>query len=113
MRTLSPSNEVSVNHPTSSSAAKSKATPKKHTRAKENAPPPDPNSLASDRSASPASAVKMRCALPPRPPSSNPLKRKLSAEVNSENGVAGGSDSGVKVLSLLICVAIFGNGCKR
>ncbi|KAF2550838.1 hypothetical protein F2Q68_00034805 [Brassica cretica] len=64
--------------------------------AKENAPPPDLNSLPPDYKSSPA---KMKCPLPPRPPSANPLKRKLSAEAASENGVSGGvSDSGVKVI---------------
>ncbi|KAK4754415.1 hypothetical protein SAY87_002519 [Trapa incisa] len=69
---------------------------KKHCRSKENTPPTDPNSLASDRSASPAKA-KQRCPLPPRPPSSNPLKRKFFVEAN-ENAVAGAADSGVKVI---------------
>ncbi|OWM84249.1 hypothetical protein CDL15_Pgr011634 [Punica granatum] len=71
---------------------------KKQSRSKENLPPPDPNALPSDRSVSPANP-KLRCPLPPRPPSSNPLKRKFALE-GSENAVAAGatSDSGVKVV---------------
>ncbi|EOA29734.1 hypothetical protein CARUB_v10012821mg [Capsella rubella] len=64
--------------------------------AKENAPPPDLNSLMPDHRSSPA---KLKSHLPPRPPSSNPLKRKLIAEATADNGVATGvSDSGVKVI---------------
>ncbi|ESQ37288.1 hypothetical protein EUTSA_v10002371mg [Eutrema salsugineum] len=63
--------------------------------AKENAPPPDLNSLMPDSRSSPA---KLKSPLPPRPPSSNPLKRKLIADAASENGIAGVSDSGVKVI---------------
>ncbi|CAA7012978.1 unnamed protein product [Microthlaspi erraticum] len=63
--------------------------------AKENAPPPDLNSLLPDSRSSPA---KMKSPLPPRPPSANPLKRKLIAEAAAENGVVGASDSGVKVI---------------
>lgn len=64
--------------------------------AKENAPPPDLNSLLPDHRSSPA---KLKSPLPPRPPSSNPLKRKLIAEAAGDNGVAAGvSDSGVKVV---------------
>ncbi|KAL9829844.1 Kinesin-like protein KIN-12B [Arabidopsis thaliana] len=63
---------------------------------KENAPPPDLNSLIPDHRSSPA---KLKSPLPPRPPSSNPLKRKLIAEATADNGVAiGVSDSGVKVI---------------
>ncbi|KAB5569691.1 hypothetical protein DKX38_003484 [Salix brachista] len=63
---------------------------------KENAPPPDPNSITSDLKhfPSPASA-KLKSPLPPRPPSSNPLKRKLIMENSPENSL---SDSGVKVI---------------
>ncbi|KAL1219322.1 Kinesin-like protein KIN-12B [Cardamine amara subsp. amara] len=63
--------------------------------AKENAPPSDLNSLMPDHRSSPA---KFKSPLPPRPPSSNPLKRKLIADAAMENGVAGISDSGVKVI---------------
>ena len=63
---------------------------------KENAPPPDLNSLIPDHRSSPA---KLKSPLPPRPPSSNPLKRKMIAEATADNGVAiGVSDSGVKVV---------------
>jgi kinesin family protein 15 len=39
--------------------------------------------------------MRMKNPLPPRPPPSNPLKRKLSAETATESGF---SDSGVKVI---------------
>uniref|UniRef100_M4EHR9 Kinesin motor domain-containing protein n=1 Tax=Brassica campestris TaxID=3711 RepID=M4EHR9_BRACM len=76
------------------SLTKSKSQ-RKSRSAKENAPPPDPNSLPPDYKSSPA---KLKSPLPPRPPSANPLKRKLIAEAASDNGVAGVSDSGVKVI---------------
>ncbi|XP_010512704.1 PREDICTED: kinesin-like protein KIN-12B isoform X2 [Camelina sativa] len=77
------------------SLTKSKSRTKMRS-AKENAPPPDLNSLMPDHRSSPA---KLKCPLPPRPPSSNPLKRKLIAEAAVDNGVAAGvSDSGVKVI---------------
>ncbi|WZZ03677.1 hypothetical protein YC2023_089598 [Brassica napus] len=87
-----------VGEPQSPNPSSSKPKPQRKTRsAKENAPPPDLNSLPPDYKSSPA---KMKCPLPPRPPrppSANPLKRKLSAEAASDNGVSGGvSDSGVK-----------------
>ncbi|KAK8677065.1 hypothetical protein V6N13_142621 [Hibiscus sabdariffa] len=64
---------------------------RKHPKSsKENAPPPDPNSQLS-----PAATAKIKCPLPPRPPSSNPLKRKLLTDTLPENHV---SDSGVKVI---------------
>ncbi|XP_016475479.1 kinesin-like protein KIN-12B isoform X1 [Nicotiana tabacum] len=71
---------------------------RKHNKSsKENAPPmnhlTDPNS-------SPAVGLKIKSPLPPRPPpNSNNLKRKLNLEsVGTENGNAGSSDSGVKVI---------------
>ncbi|KAH7521529.1 hypothetical protein FEM48_Zijuj07G0043200 [Ziziphus jujuba var. spinosa] len=70
---------------------------RKQKSSKENAPPSDPNSLVSDSKHSPA-AVKLRSPLPPRPPSSNPLKRKLIVETVPENSVLGTSDSGVQVI---------------
>ncbi|XP_010527428.1 PREDICTED: kinesin-like protein KIN-12B [Tarenaya hassleriana] len=76
------------------SALKSKP-PRKQRFAKENAPPPDLNSLTPDHRSSPA---KMKSPLPPRPPPANPLKRKLSTEVGSENAIPGLLDSGVKVI---------------
>ena len=89
-----------VGEPQSPNPSSSKPKPQRKTRsAKENAPPPDLNSLPPDYKSSPA---KMKCPLPPRPPrppSANPLKRKLSAEAASDNGVSAGvSDSGVKVV---------------
>ncbi|XP_010532718.1 PREDICTED: kinesin-like protein KIN-12B [Tarenaya hassleriana] len=70
--------------------------PRKHRSAKENAPPPDLNSLTPDHRSSPA--AKLKSPLPPRPPSANPLKRKLSTEAGAENAMSGLSDSGVKVI---------------
>lgn len=47
----------------------------------------------------PSPAVgKMRSPLPPRPPNSNPLKRKLNMETVPEMGLPGSSDSGVQVV---------------
>ncbi|PHT39433.1 Kinesin-like protein KIN12B [Capsicum baccatum] len=77
----------------------------KSSASKENAPP----LTSSDLNCSPAVAVTgttttkmiMKSPLPPRHPNSNPLKRKLSVDsIGSENGagVAGSSDSGVKVI---------------
>lgn len=63
-------------------------------KSKENAPPSDP-SVTYDSKQSPA---KLKSPLPPRPPSSNPLKRKLNMETVPENSVPGTSDSGVKVI---------------
>ncbi|CAH8314342.1 unnamed protein product [Eruca vesicaria subsp. sativa] len=78
------------------SLTRSKSQGKKIRSAKENAPPHDPNSLPPDYRSSPA---KLKSQLPPRPPSSaNPLKRKLIPEAAADNGVAGVSDSGVKVI---------------
>ncbi|XVF37885.1 hypothetical protein REPUB_Repub20aG0049500 [Reevesia pubescens] len=74
----------------------SKFKQRKHPKSsKENAPPPDPNSQPS-----PAATVmaKIKSPLPPRPPSSNPLKRKLYTETLPDNNVSGISDSGVKVV---------------
>ncbi|XP_050371998.1 kinesin-like protein KIN-12B [Argentina anserina] len=69
--------------------------PRKHKASKENAPPPsDLNYTTFDSKPSPA--AKMKSPLPPRPPTSNPLKRKL--EMVPENSVHGSSDSGVQVI---------------
>ncbi|KAG2306772.1 hypothetical protein Bca4012_084258 [Brassica carinata] len=86
-----------VGEPQSPNPSSSRSKHQRKARsAKENAPPPDLNTLPPDYKSSPA---KMKFPLPPRPPSANPLKRKLVAEAPSENGVAGGvSDSGVKVI---------------
>ncbi|GMY32137.1 kinesin-like protein KIN-12B [Fagus crenata] len=85
----------------SSSPSPSPAKPRpsrKAKSAKENAPPSDPNSMNYDSKQSPATAVKLKSQLPPRPPSSNPLKRKLIMETVPENSVPGASDSGVQVI---------------
>ncbi|XP_004296958.1 PREDICTED: kinesin-like protein KIN12B-like [Fragaria vesca subsp. vesca] len=67
---------------------------RKHKASKENAPPPsDLNYTALDSKPSPA--AKLKSPLPPRPPPSNPLKRKL--EMVPENSVHGTSDSGVQL----------------
>jgi kinesin family protein 15 len=88
----------------SSSPSPSSAKPRpsrKAKSAKENAPPSDPNSMNYDSKQSPATAVKLKSQLPPRPPSSNPLKRKLIMETVPENSVPGASDSGVQVFLLV------------
>ncbi|VVB01220.1 unnamed protein product [Arabis nemorensis] len=86
-------------HSPNPSISKSKP-PRKIRSAKENAPPSsDQNSLTSDHRSSPA--TKLKSLLPPRPPSSNPLKRKLIAEATSEKVVTGFSDSGVKKLGIV------------
>ncbi|CAA7028019.1 unnamed protein product [Microthlaspi erraticum] len=80
--------------PHSPNPSMSKSKPPRKTRsAKENAPPSDQNSLTPDHRSSPA--TKMKSSLPPRPPPSNPLKRKLNTEAATENII---SDSGVKVI---------------
>ncbi|XP_062164877.1 kinesin-like protein KIN-12B isoform X2 [Alnus glutinosa] len=85
----------STDPPSSLSPSLSKPRPsRKPKSAKENAPPTDPN-MPCDSKQSPA---KLKSPLPPRPPSSNPLKRKLIMETVPENSVPGGSDSGVKVI---------------
>ena len=81
---------------------KNKTSSKKQIRCKENAPPSDPNCMGSDQKVSPATAAKAKCSLPPRPPSSNPLKRKLNMEAAIDNAAAGVSDSGVKVYASLL-----------
>ncbi|RDX83173.1 Kinesin-like protein KIN-12B, partial [Mucuna pruriens] len=82
--------------PSSSSPTPSSVKPKssrKHKPSKENDPPSDPNLLAP--SPSPA---KLKSPLPPRPPSSNPLKRKLVVDALTDNSLPAHSDSGVKVI---------------
>lgn len=76
-------------HSPNPSMSKSKP-PRKLRSAKENAPPLDQNSLTPDHR-----SMKLKSPLPPRPPPSNPLKRKLSAEAAAETVY---SDSGVKVI---------------
>lgn len=74
---------------------------RRHNSNKENASPSDLNPmLLSDQKPSSSPAVKLRSPLPPRPPSSNPLKRKLNMETLPENSVL---DSGVKVIILAFC----------
>ncbi|XWS35217.1 hypothetical protein CRYUN_Cryun21dG0107100 [Craigia yunnanensis] len=84
-----------MENPSSPNPTPSKSKRKTSKSSKENAPPPDPNSQSS-----PAATVmpKIKSPLPPRPPSSNPLKRKLYTETLPENAVSGFSDSGVKVI---------------
>uniref|UniRef100_A0A7N0ZWY7 Kinesin motor domain-containing protein n=1 Tax=Kalanchoe fedtschenkoi TaxID=63787 RepID=A0A7N0ZWY7_KALFE len=79
-------------------------TPRKQKfSAKENAPPVDLNVLPDQQCSpsvkyvSPASG-KLKSPLPPRPPNSNPLKRKLIMENLVDNAVLGGSDAGVQVV---------------
>ncbi|GMY38827.1 Kinesin-like protein KIN12B [Fagus crenata] len=87
----------------SSSLNSAKPRPyRKAKSAKENVPPSDPNSMAYDSKQSPATAVKLKSQLPPRPPSSNPLNRKLIMETVPENSVPGAFDSGVQVW--ILCV---------
>ncbi|PPD89566.1 hypothetical protein GOBAR_DD13492 [Gossypium barbadense] len=82
------------NTPSSPNPTPSKSKRKHPKPSKENAPPPDPNSQPS-----PASTAKFKSQLPPRPPSSNPLKRKLYTETLPDNAsLSGISDSGVKVV---------------
>uniref|UniRef100_A0A5B6YNG2 Putative kinesin-like protein KIN12B n=1 Tax=Davidia involucrata TaxID=16924 RepID=A0A5B6YNG2_DAVIN len=96
------------NHETLSSPNPSSLKQKssrKQKSSKENAPPADLNAILDSSPSpsvagkpSPAAAGKMKSPLPPRPPPSNPLKRKLSMEMVPENGLPGFSDSGVKVM---------------
>ncbi|CAD5327860.1 unnamed protein product [Arabidopsis thaliana] len=76
-------------HSPNPSISKSKP-PRKLRSAKENAPPLDRNTSTPDHR-----SMRMKNPLPPRPPPSNPLKRKLSAETATESVF---SDSGVKVI---------------
>ncbi|XP_047319264.1 kinesin-like protein KIN-12B [Impatiens glandulifera] len=93
-----------MENPSSSPNPKQKNPSRKLKYTKENLPPPDPNAMMPESALtpssvagkpSPASASKMKSLLPPRPPSSNPLKRK---HTNEENGLPISSDSGVKVI---------------
>ncbi|GMY36119.1 kinesin-like protein KIN-12B [Fagus crenata] len=52
--------------------------------------------MAYDSKQSPATAAKLKSQLPSRPPSSNPLNRKLIMETVPENSICGASDSGVQ-----------------
>ncbi|XP_022722680.1 kinesin-like protein KIN-12B [Durio zibethinus] len=84
-----------MENPSSPNLTPSKSKRKHQKSSKENAPPPDPNSQPSPAA---TATAKIKCPLPPRPPSSNPLKRKLYPETLPENAVSGISDSGVKVV---------------
>ncbi|KAJ1381849.1 P-loop containing nucleoside triphosphate hydrolase [Sesbania bispinosa] len=77
----------------SPSSAKSRPSRKHKSSSKENDPPSDPNVFVP--SPSPA---KLKSPLPPRPPTSNPLKRKLAVDTLTDNSLPGTSDSGVKVI---------------
>ncbi|KAI3706255.1 hypothetical protein L6452_23869 [Arctium lappa] len=97
--------ENSVDTPPSnpSSIKQTKSSSRKQKSSKENAPPSDINAIPDSSPSftgkpSPVAAGKLKSPLPPRPPSSNPLKRKLSNDFPLENGVAGSSDTGVKVI---------------
>ncbi|CAN0898612.1 Kinesin-like protein KIN-12A [Linum grandiflorum] len=63
--------------------------PRRHKFSNENAPPP------SDLHSSPSPASKIRTHLPPKPPSSNPLKRKLAMDAAHDSSP---HDSGVQVI---------------
>lgn len=83
--------EALDHQPVSSSPNPKSKVMRKQKSSKENAPPPDLNT-------EPSPSMKMKSPLPPRPPSSNPLKRKLSMEALAENAASGVSESGVKVI---------------
>ncbi|KAI3926204.1 hypothetical protein MKW98_028340 [Papaver atlanticum] len=86
----------------------SSPNPKQRSRKKassrENVSPSDLNSMVDYSSPSVTTAKtlssvgKMKSPLPPRPPSSNPLKRKLILESVPENSAPGSFDSGVQVI---------------
>ncbi|KAI4369777.1 hypothetical protein MLD38_018182 [Melastoma candidum] len=107
-KSSSPSASAFDSPPPYSSKQPRPSSNKKHLhRNKENAPPPphlpDPMPIGKaspSPSPSPLQAMSnkvTRSALPPRPPSANPLKRKLCLEAEN-SGAAAGSDSGVKVV---------------
>ncbi|KAK2988080.1 hypothetical protein RJ640_024708, partial [Escallonia rubra] len=87
-------NDIAPSSNPNSLKQKSSSSNRKQKCSKENAPPPDPNSMPHDSSP----AGKLKSPLPPRPPPLNPLKRKLMVDSAPENCVAGSSDSGVKVV---------------
>ncbi|KAG2406913.1 Kinesin-like protein [Vigna angularis] len=79
---------------TAASPSSAKTRPsRKHKHSKENDPPSDPNLAV-------PSPAKFKSPLPPRPPASNPLKRKLAtaADALTDNSLPASSDSGVKVI---------------
>ncbi|ESW35786.1 hypothetical protein PHAVU_001G264500 [Phaseolus vulgaris] len=79
--------------PTPSPSSTKHRPSRKHKPSKENDPPSDPNLAV-------PSPAKFKSPLPPRPPSSNPLKRKLAiaADALTDNPLPAPSDSGVKVI---------------
>ncbi|KAL7617395.1 hypothetical protein Lser_V15G02697 [Lactuca serriola] len=88
-----------------SSMKQNRSSNRKQKSSKENAPPSNTNVIPDSShnpsftgKPSPSVASKLKSLLPPRPPSSNPLKRKLGTEFQPENGVSGSSDTGVKVI---------------
>ncbi|KOM37998.1 hypothetical protein LR48_Vigan03g138000 [Vigna angularis] len=64
---------------------------RKHKHSKENDPPSNPNLII-------PFPAKFKSPLPPRPPASNPLKRKfaMAADALTDNSLPVSSDSGVK-----------------
>ncbi|KAI3511604.1 hypothetical protein L1887_18759 [Cichorium endivia] len=88
-----------------SSMKQNRSSNRKQKISKENAPPSNVNMIPDSSSnpsftgkPSPSVASKLKSLLPPRPPSSNPLKRKIGTDFHPENGVSGSSDTGVKVI---------------
>ncbi|XP_058742611.1 kinesin-like protein KIN-12B [Vicia villosa] len=78
-----------------SSSAKTRPSSRKHKPSKENDPPSDHNIIVPYS----PSHGKLKSLFPPRPPSSNPLKRKLALDtVAGDNSLPVTSDSGVKVI---------------
>ncbi|KAK4354923.1 hypothetical protein RND71_027117 [Anisodus tanguticus] len=92
-----PNNSAKQKSSSSPSNPTSSSNRKHNKSSKENAPPPY---HPLDLSSSPAIGLKLhKSPLPPRPPNSNHLKRKLNLEsVGTENAIAGSVDSGVKVI---------------
>ncbi|KAI5415822.1 N-terminal acetyltransferase [Lathyrus oleraceus] len=75
-----------------SSSAKTRPSSRKHKPSKENDPPSDHNIIVPYS----LSHVKSKSLLPPRPPSSNPLKRKLALDtIAAENSLPATTDSGL------------------
>ncbi|XP_047322469.1 kinesin-like protein KIN-12B [Impatiens glandulifera] len=79
------------------SSVKHRNASRKQKYTKENQPPSDLTPMMPESSLAGKPSPKTKSLLPPRPPSSNPLKRKHSGEVIYDNGLPS-SDSGVKVI---------------
>ncbi|KAI3738821.1 hypothetical protein L2E82_29005 [Cichorium intybus] len=97
-----------------SSMKQNRSSNRKQKVSKENAPPSNVNVIPDSSSnpsftgkPSPSVASKLKSLLPPRPPSSNPLKRKIGTDFHPENGVSGSSDTGVKFLNIFFLQFIF------